>query len=120
MLTSVFGCAEFVVVLQRDRALEPAVTRAQQHVPAALEWVQAARCRRMGRTGRDVPARDPGAASDAVRRIERPRRKQASSPLIGPVFVLIPMWVPTLTQSESVAVRICIKKSRLLVSITYA
>ena len=73
MLTSAFGCAESAVVLQRDRALEPAVAGAQQHVPAALEWVQAARRCRMGRAGRDVPARDPGAASDAVWRIERPR-----------------------------------------------
>ncbi len=105
-----FCCAEFAVVLQLDRPVEPAVAGAQQHVPAAVDGLQAARRRRLGRAGRNVPACDPGAASDAVRRIGRPLPpEQVSSPLIGLLFVLIPIRVPTLTISESVAVRICIK-----------
>lgn len=62
---------EPAVVLQLDRAVEPAVAGAERDVPDAAAGLQAARPRRVAGAGRALPAAHPGAPRDALRRLDR-------------------------------------------------
>ncbi len=77
-----FFCgAEFIMVLQLDYQVEPAVAGAEQYVPDAATGLQAARRGGMGRAGGNVPADHPGAPRCALRRLSAPA---ASPPCVSP------------------------------------